>query len=185
MWKGKCWVTLDWNKKYPRPEGLAQLVSEPNSILAALYGCYPPGEGFPRPSGVVILKLNTKPSFLLRVCNGKSTSWTTKPQSCRSRHRSQNARAEGNWLLARIRPHQAFSVANRSAFCLPPKVFAPLISSGTLRTPGTRRSQPGLRGRQVSPRKQWRQLCELDLLGEPEHLKHPDSVPIHIYLVPP
>src|SRR4029077_8633927 len=67
----------------------------------------------------------------------------------------------------------------------PPKVFARLISSDILRTPGTRRSQLGLRGRQASPREQWRQLRELDLLGEPEQLKHPDPVPIHVYLVPP
>jgi hypothetical protein len=138
-----------------------------------------------RASREVILKLPTQLSFLQRVCNGKSNSSDDEIQrrvvatGLEPKHASRRELAPGS--DRRQRGSQLLSIC----FLSLPQGLAPLISSGTLRTPGTRRSQLGLRGRQVSPRKQWRQLCELDLLGKPEHLEHPDSVPIHVYLVPP
>jgi hypothetical protein len=58
-----------------------------------------------------------------------------------------------------------------------------LVSSGTLGPTAAHGAQLAFRGGQVSLKK-WRQLCDLDLLGEAEHLEHPDSIPVHVYFVP-
>jgi hypothetical protein len=57
---------------------LAQLVSELNSILAALEWHDSPEEGFPHAFREVILKLNTKPSFCCRHATENRPLRTTK-----------------------------------------------------------------------------------------------------------
>ena len=131
------------------------------------------------------LKLNTKLSFCCEYATKNRPLRTTKSTAELSQAGIEPKQASRRILASSVdRAASGFPGCYRSAVCPFPKAFAPLISSRTLRTPGTRRSQPGLRGGLVCPGKKWRQLCELDLLGESEHLKHPDSVPIHVYLVP-
>jgi hypothetical protein len=65
-------------KHNTRPKGLAQLVSELYSILAALEWRDSSEEGFPHASREVILKLNTKLSFCCENATENRPLRTTK-----------------------------------------------------------------------------------------------------------